>query len=86
MKILVVTNFYPPHYVGGYELGCRDVVEGLRQRGHKVDVLTSTWGVDRPLQEGGVHRWLVSDYESIAEGHDPSALSEWHCRRSRRRQ
>jgi glycosyltransferase involved in cell wall biosynthesis len=83
MKILVVTNFYPPHYVGGYELGCRDVVEGLRQRGHKVDVLTSTWGVDRPLQEGGVHRWLVSDYESIAEGHDPSARLSFLAKKER---
>jgi len=42
MKILVVTNLYPPHHVGGYELGCRDVVEKLRLRGHDVHVLAST--------------------------------------------
>ena len=36
MKILVITNLYPPHFVGGYELGCRDVVEQLRRRGHTV--------------------------------------------------
>ena len=40
MKILVVTNYYPPHHVGGYELGCRDVVEKLRARGHTLRVLT----------------------------------------------
>lgn len=43
MKILVVTNFYPPHHVGGYELGCRDVVEKLRGRGHSMRVLTSSF-------------------------------------------
>ena len=43
MKILVVSNLYPPQHVGGYELGCRDVVEKLRARGHNVRVLTSTF-------------------------------------------
>ena len=41
LRILVVSNLYPPHYLGGYELGCRDCVEGLRSRGHRVEVLTS---------------------------------------------
>jgi glycosyltransferase involved in cell wall biosynthesis len=41
VKILVVTAYYPPHHIGGYELGCRDVVNQLRQRGHQVHVLTS---------------------------------------------
>lgn len=43
MKILVVTNLYPPQHIGGYELGCRDVVEKLRARGHAVQVLTSSF-------------------------------------------
>ena len=43
MKILVVTNLYPPQHIGGYELGCRDVVVQLRTRGHAVQVLTSTF-------------------------------------------
>lgn len=40
-RILVLTNLYPPHHYGGYELSCRDVVERWRRRGHTVDVLTS---------------------------------------------
>lgn len=72
MKILVVTNFYPPHYLGGYELGCRDVVEGLRSLGHEVHVLTSTYGVDRPVEGDRVYRWLKTDYEQIAKGRDPA--------------
>jgi glycosyltransferase involved in cell wall biosynthesis len=41
VKILVVGNLYPPDTVGGYELGCRQVVDALRARGHDVRVLTS---------------------------------------------
>ena len=40
MRILVVSNFYPPLHLGGYELDCAQVVQGLRER-HDVRVLTS---------------------------------------------
>ncbi|HSW45905.1 MAG TPA: glycosyltransferase [Phycisphaerae bacterium] len=43
MRILVITNFYPPHHIGGYELRCREVVDGLRSRGHAVRVLTGRY-------------------------------------------
>jgi len=58
VKFLVVSNFYPPHFIGGYELGCRDVVDRLRERGHDVQVLTSTYGVPCPVVEGHVYRWM----------------------------
>ncbi|MCA1685366.1 MAG: glycosyltransferase, partial [Planctomycetia bacterium] len=41
MKVLVLSNLYPPDTVGGYELGCRQVVDALRGRGHDVRVLTT---------------------------------------------
>jgi glycogen synthase len=41
MRILVVTNMYPPHAYGGYEQSCMDVVEKWREAGHSVLVLTS---------------------------------------------
>ncbi|HEX8208558.1 MAG TPA: glycosyltransferase family 4 protein [Longimicrobium sp.] len=59
MRILVVSNFYPPHFIGGYELGCAAAVEALRRRGHQVAVLTSTYGGDGPRSEGEVHRWMT---------------------------
>lgn len=40
MKLLVITTSYPPHQVGGYEVRCGEVIEGLKQRGHAVRVLT----------------------------------------------
>lgn len=61
VKILAVSNFYPPHFIGGYELGCRDVVDRLQKRGHEVRVLTSTYGVNRPVVEGHVYRWMRAD-------------------------
>ena len=42
ISILVLTNMYPPHHLGGYELSCRDVVLRWRARGHRVAVLTTT--------------------------------------------
>ncbi len=41
MKILVITNLYPPHEIGGYELRCRDVCDRLKASGHQVHILTS---------------------------------------------
>lgn len=41
MKILFVTNYYPPFEKGGYEQLCRDVAESFRDRGHQIMVLTS---------------------------------------------
>lgn len=41
MKVSIVSNLFPPEVCGGYEIGCGQVVEGLRQRGIDVQVLTS---------------------------------------------
>lgn len=62
-RILALSNMYPPHHLGGYELSCRDVLDRLRARGHDVTVLTTTMrvaGVDDEPDErsNGVHREL----------------------------
>ncbi len=41
MKILIISNLYPPHILGGYEILCAQVVQYLKERGHVVHVLTS---------------------------------------------
>jgi glycosyltransferase involved in cell wall biosynthesis len=58
MKILFLTNLYPPHVIGGYETLCMEAVQGLAKRGHDVSVLTSTYGCDRESSEGNIHRLL----------------------------
>lgn len=58
MRILVISNLYPPQAIGGYEERCRQITDLLRSRGHDVRVLTSTHGVGREAREGHVHRRL----------------------------
>ena len=41
MRILCLSNFYPPVSRGGYEQWCQEVADGLATRGHDVTVLTS---------------------------------------------
>ena len=41
MRILIISNLYPPHVLGGYEILCGQVVTHLTARGHEVHVLTS---------------------------------------------
>lgn len=48
MRILVLSNLYPPHVVGGYERLCHTASQELAARGHAVTVLTSTYGGAAP--------------------------------------
>lgn len=89
MRILVLSNLYPPHYVGGYELRCRDITEALHARGHTVQVLTSDhttdnlgvctapgYAIERSLRIHGFfgHRWLgIRELRSL-EMHNNAAL------------
>ena len=60
MRVLVVTNMYPPHHYGGYELSCQDTVRRFRARGHEVSVLTSTIrveGVETSRDQDGGKVW-----------------------------
>ncbi len=52
MRVLVLTQMYPPHHLGGYELACRDVVERWLARGHEVEVLTTTYRLADASGEG----------------------------------
>lgn len=57
MRILFVSNLYPPEYVGGYELRCAQVARALAGNGHEIRVLTSearvTGTEDPPGADGG---------------------------------
>jgi glycogen synthase len=41
MRVLAVTNLYPPHAFGGYEWTCFDAMSRLREAGHDVEILTT---------------------------------------------
>jgi glycosyltransferase involved in cell wall biosynthesis len=57
MRILVVTNLYPPIALGGYEACCELVVDRLRER-HDVRVLTSDERAREVLQIAWIWRRL----------------------------
>jgi glycogen synthase len=60
VRILVISNFYPPAQVGGYEQECAGVVDHLRA-GHDVLVLTSRHGARSCPREPHVRRVLPFD-------------------------
>jgi glycogen(starch) synthase len=72
MRILFLSNFYPPASRGGYEQWCQEVAEGLRSRGHEILVSTSSYGGDR-LEEPDP-TWVLRDlrlemeFESLRNG------------------
>jgi ADP-heptose:LPS heptosyltransferase/glycosyltransferase involved in cell wall biosynthesis len=63
VRILAVTNIYPPDGQSGYPLGCRRTVESLEARGHEVRVLTSSPRPSKTTGDGRVLRRLARDAE-----------------------
>lgn len=43
MRILILSNLYPPHELGGYGQLCQEVAIALADRGHYVHILTSRY-------------------------------------------
>jgi glycogen synthase len=41
MRVLTLTNLFPPQALGGYELSCADVMQRFARAGHDVHVLTT---------------------------------------------
>jgi len=64
MKILFISNLYPPYFIGGYEQLCHDVATGLKKRGHEVYILTSTYGVNRKIIQDKIFRVLTLEPDS----------------------
>ncbi len=62
MRILAVNGFYPPYSITGYDLGCQDIVESLKGRGHEVRVLASRYCYQDVPVEGEVYRWLQPNF------------------------
>jgi glycosyltransferase involved in cell wall biosynthesis len=56
VRVLNLSNFYPPSVLGGYELWCEEVTEGLRARGHDVSVVTTRTGAE--ARDDGERPWV----------------------------
>gem|GEM_PF-147501 len=70
VRVLVISNFYPPERRTGSTLGCRNIVESLKARGLDVQVLTGALDQKKQLGDGNVHRWLRTD---------PKKTQHWHA-------
>lgn len=58
MNILIVSNYFPPHFKGGYEISCKDMADFLYQKGEQITVLTGDYST--PASEN-------SDYKVIRQ-------------------
>jgi len=59
MRILFLSNFFPPARSGGYTQWCYEVSEGLAERGHTIGVLTSCYELaKKPAGEQNIYRLL----------------------------
>jgi glycosyltransferase involved in cell wall biosynthesis len=56
VRILLLSNLYPPYVEGGAEILAGDVASGLGHLGHEVIVLTSSYGLSKPEQDGHIWR------------------------------
>lgn len=59
MKILVLTNLYPPHHAGTEDFRCQAISDNLRLRGHEMRVLTSIHGMNHERRDAEVERRLL---------------------------
>ena len=62
MRVLFLSNFYPPLQTGGYTQLCHEVATGLQARGHTVRIITSRYGLEKSRgPEENVYRVLHLD-------------------------
>jgi glycogen(starch) synthase len=66
MNILVVSNLFPPHAVGGYEVACETFARRFPR--DRVTVLTTHYGLPGPTVEGDVIRVLPNVFGRWPEG------------------
>lgn len=80
MRILVISNLYPPDCLGGYEMGCRQAAEALRDAGHDVLVLTTVPRGGPVSSEPSVLRRLrlIDIYDSFTERKTGAAAKAVH--------
>jgi glycogen synthase len=59
MRILFLSNFFPPARPGGYTQWCHEVSERLAEQGHTIGVLTSCYELAKaPANEENIYRLL----------------------------
>lgn len=78
MRILLITTFYPPHVIGGWEQVVEECNGALQAGSHVTHVLTSTHGLGSPAYEPGVDR--VLSLEADLNHYNPASLLTYRKR------
>jgi glycogen(starch) synthase len=71
VRILLLSNLYPPYIQGGAEVTAGDIALGLEKLGHQVLVLTSSEGLPQAQQDGCVWRTLSCAPPAHFDRHRP---------------
>lgn len=58
MKLLCLTNLYPPHIIDPSDVRVQTVCDAFKQRGDKVRVITSNRGMGKEYDDGNIARTL----------------------------
>jgi len=75
MRILVISNYYPPIELGGWEQLTSNVVSRLIARGHQIEILTSNYRAKEVRRdEAGIHRHLHLESYDPVNYHPKSTL------------
>lgn len=75
LRVLVITNYYPPLATGGYELRCQSLVEHFKARGHHVHVLVGKHWLEKltnRLEEDGIERMLPYTFVKLPKWKQPT--------------
>lgn len=83
MRILTLSNYYPPYLIGGYEIACKEMMDYLESKGHIVHVITSvhmkqsttTSNIDRTMQLIDYNKPSILD-KCIVEHHNYNVVSD----------
>jgi hypothetical protein len=75
MRLLFLTNLYPPHGKGGYEEWCQEVAIQLRKRGHEVIVLTGMQPSD--IESTTEPTWVRRELHLAVCRREPTMGSFW---------
>ena len=65
MRIVVLSNLYPPDVLGGYEIACAQAVDALRQRGHRAAHFLHLATTLMPRNAGRMCRAAVGAFDEI---------------------
>ena len=78
MRILLLSNIYPPHHAGTYDYRMQIVAQELGKRGHQVHILTSNHGIKGEQVDHEISRrlWLNGAYGHPLETSVVGALKD----------